>query len=77
MTAMELARGVAILSPIFGLLMMGLAITLRSGVANLSTEQGLRQLAGNFSQLVLRLGIVLVVLVMVQHMVGFRLGLLG
>lgn len=77
MTALELARGVATLSPILALVVMGLAITLQSGEANLSTGQGLRQLVGNASQLIVRLGIVLALLAMVQNLVGFRLGLPG
>ena len=77
MNVLEMAPGVATLSPILALLTMGLAIALRSGEANLSTGQGIRQLVGNASQLVVRLGLVLVVLAMVQNLIGFRLGLLG
>ncbi len=77
MIAMELARGVMILSPILALFAMGLAITLRSGEVNLNSGDGLRQLAGNLSQMLITLVTCLLVLALVQQLVGFRLGLFG
>jgi hypothetical protein len=55
-------KALFVLGPILGLLLVGLVIALRSGVASLSTHQGAERFAGNLSQLLLR-------------MVGYAIGL--
>ena len=54
MNAMELVKAMSVLLPIVGLVVVGFAITLQSGVTNPISHQGLRQvglepLAGRFA----------------------------
>ena len=55
MDAMELVKGMSVLVPILGLTITGLVIMLQSGVTNLKSDQGLRQLASNLSRTLLLL----------------------
>lgn len=59
-----------ILAPIFGLLLLGLVIALRSGVASLSTHQGVERFFGNLSQLLLRVAGYFIGLLMIQRFIG-------
>lgn len=63
-------KAVAVLGPILGLLVLGLVIALRSGVATLSTHQGVERLIGNLSQLLLRMTGYLIGLMALQRLVG-------
>jgi hypothetical protein len=58
--------------PIIFLLIVGAVITLRSGVHDLSTGRGYVQVAGNLSQMMLRVVGYVAVLLAVQHMIGLR-----
>lgn len=70
------AEGVVLLALIVGMLVIGFGLTLRSGVVNSTSSQGLRQLAANFSQTILIVSGCLIVLALIQQLVGQRLGLL-
>ena len=74
MDAMELAKAMWVVVPIVGLVTTGLVVMLRSGVANLKSDQGLRQLAWNLSQTLLLLVGCLVSILAIQQLTGFRLG---
>jgi hypothetical protein len=63
-------KTVAVLGPILGLLLVGLAIALKSGVASLSTHQGMERLIGNLSQLLLRVTGYLIGFLAIQRLVG-------
>ncbi|SIN88960.1 hypothetical protein SAMN05444166_1461 [Singulisphaera sp. GP187] len=63
-------KAILVLAPIFGLLVVGLVIALRSGVASLSTHQGVERLACNLSQLLLRMAGYAVGLFMLQRLIG-------
>ena len=76
MITLELIKALAILGPIATLLVLGLTLTLRSGVASPVNHPGLRQLAGNLSQTVLLLAVCLVGLIALQQLVGFHAGLI-
>lgn len=79
MDAMEFARVVSTLGPIVGLMITGLAITVRSGVVNYSSHQGLRQMAWNLSEAALLLAGCLFCLLFLQQLSGvhIHMGLLG
>lgn len=62
----------AILLPIIVLLSVGTWIALRSGVSDFSTGRNYLQLAGNLSQMVLRIAGYVVVLIVVQYLIGLR-----
>ena len=51
---------------------MGTWIALRSGVGELNTGRDYLQVAGNLSQMVLRIAGYVVVLVVVQYLIGLR-----
>jgi hypothetical protein len=74
MDARELVKAMSVLIPILALVVTGLAITLRSGVDNLKTEKGLRQLACNLSRTFLLLVGCLVGILALQQLAGFRVG---
>jgi hypothetical protein len=62
----------AVLVPIFVLLAAGTWIALRSGVGQLSTDRDYLQIAGNLSQMVLRIATYLVILLVVHYLIGLR-----
>ncbi len=62
----------AILVPIFVLLSVGTWIALRSGVGELTSGRDYLQIAGNLSQMVLRIAGYLVVLLVLQYLIGLR-----
>ena len=74
MDAMELAKAVWVVAPIVGLVTTGLVVMLRSGVTNLKSDQGLRQLAWNLSQTLLLLVGCLVSILAIEQLTGFRMG---
>ncbi|WP_406700233.1 hypothetical protein V5E97_15530 [Singulisphaera sp. Ch08] len=63
-------KAIFVLVPIFGLLLVGLVIALRSGVASLSTHQGVERFVGNLSQLLLRMAGYAIGLHMLQRFIG-------
>ena len=71
MVNLDQLKFIGVLGPIFVLLALGFGLTLRSGVANLSSGQGLRQAAENFSQTVLLVAGVVVILLVLQGVAGF------
>jgi hypothetical protein len=77
MNAMELVKAMSVLLPIVGLVVVGFAITLQSGVTNPISHQGLRQVAWNLSRAVLLLMGWMVSFVVLQQLSGVRMGLLG
>jgi uncharacterized membrane protein (Fun14 family) len=74
MGIIEPLRAILIAGPIIGLLTLGLWLSLRSGVVSLSTGQGQRQLMENLSQMIMLLAVYLVGLILIQQIVGFRIG---
>ena len=65
-------EGYVIVVPILILLCMGTWIALRSGVGELNTGRDYLQVAGNFSQMVLRIAGYVVILLAVQYLIGLR-----
>jgi hypothetical protein len=72
MSLERLSEGILITLPIIFLLIVGAVITLRSGVHDLSTGRGYVQVAGNLSQMILRVFGYVAILLAVQHMIGLR-----
>ena len=68
-------RGLAILVPIALLFVMGFVLAIKSGVLSFSTTAGLRRAGENLSQTVLLLTIWLALLILVQHLVGYRVAM--
>ena len=67
-----LLEGSLILVPIFLLLAVGAFIALRSGVGELHTGRDYLQIAGNLSQMILRVVGYVAILLAVQYMIGLR-----
>ena len=63
-------KAIFVLGPIFGLLFLGLLITLRSGEASVRTHQGAERLASNLSHLLLRMAGYGIGILAVQRLVG-------
>ena len=61
-----------VFGPIAGLLILGLVISLKSGVVDLASAKGLRVIASNFSWLLLRMAGILVGLLAVERLIGVR-----
>ena len=68
---------VLILAPIVGLLLVGVAIALQSGLEAEGTQHARRCLASNFSQLLLRLAGYGVALLAMQRFIGIRMDFTG
>ncbi len=66
---------IAILAPIVGLLLVGVAIALHSGLTKDGTQPTKRCLASTFSQLLLRLAGYGVALLAMQRFIGIRMDL--
>jgi len=64
-----------IVGSILALLLAGLIITLRSGVASLRTYQDRERLAGNLSQMLLRVVCYVAGMMAAQRFIGFPLDL--
>jgi hypothetical protein len=60
------------LVPITLLLVVGVAIAIRSGVQRLATRQDFRQILGNLSQIVLRVLGYVAALLLVNQFIGMR-----
>jgi hypothetical protein len=75
MSLMDRLEGFLILGPIIGLLVLGAVLTLRSGVVNLGSGQGLRRFAANLYQTLLMVGVCLIGMAAIQQFVGLHLHL--
>ena len=73
MSAMSSMKDWCIVISIVGLLIVGVGITLRSGLVESSREQK-SGIAGNLSRLVVALAGYGAFLSMIQHLVGYKLG---
>ena len=65
-------EGSLIIVPILFLLAVGAIIALRSGVGELETGRDYRQIAGNLSQMILRVVGYVAILLAVQYLIGLR-----
>lgn len=66
-------EAVVLFVPALALLGLGMMVSLRSGVANLTTGTGLRQFLGNLSSTFLIIGAMLFALRVAQRLAGFRI----
>jgi hypothetical protein len=65
-------EGSLIIVPILFLLAVGAIIALRSGVGELETGRDYLQIAGNLSQMILRVVGYVAILLAVQYLIGLR-----
>ena len=65
-------EGSLIIVPILFLLAVGAIIALRSGVGELQTSRDYLQIAGNLSQMILRVVGYVAILLAVQYLIGLR-----
>jgi len=65
-------EGFLIIVPILFLLAVGAIIALRSGVGELETGRDYLQIAGNLSQMILRVVGYVAILLAVQYLIGLR-----
>ena len=73
MTGLEqIVSASLIVAPIMVLLTIGGLIALKSGVSHVSTGQDLLKVAGNFSQLLLRVIGYVIALILLQYFIGMR-----
>ena len=72
----NLARSVLFFTPILFLFGLGLGLALRSGVRQLLSGDGVRQLAGNFSRVIVVMTFCMIAVAAVQQYIGvhFTLG---
>jgi hypothetical protein len=68
----KLLEGFLIIVPILFLLAVGAIIALRSGVGELQTGRDYEQIAGNLSQMILRVVGYVAILLAVQYLIGLR-----
>jgi autonomous glycyl radical cofactor GrcA len=68
----QIVSAAVIVVPIIVLLSVGGLIALKSGVTHVSTGQDLLKVAGNFSQLVLRVAGYVIALIVLQYFIGMR-----
>lgn len=73
MSVWDWARVAAILGPVAGLLLLGLWLTLRSGLVGLRPGQGFRRILANASEATFLLAGSLVAMAFAHRIVGFRL----
>jgi hypothetical protein len=68
----KVLEGSLIIVPILFLLAVGAIIALRSGVGELETGRDYLQIAGNLSQMILRVVGYVAILLAVQYLIGLR-----
>jgi len=68
----KVLEGSLIIVPILFLLGVGAIIALRSGVGELETGRDYLQIAGNLSQMILRVVGYVAILLAVQYLIGLR-----
>lgn len=74
MRVIDLLEVVVLVVPVLGLLLLGTAVSLRSGVAKLATGTGVRQLLGNLTSTLFVIVATFLAFLIVQRMAGFHLG---
>jgi hypothetical protein len=67
-------KAVFVIGPIVGLLVLGVFLTLKSGVASLATHQGAERFLGNLSQMMIRLAGYGVGLMALHRFIGLPVG---
>jgi len=67
------ARALLIFGPIMTLFLVGLCVTLRSGVYSVASFDGMRKVAGNFTRTVVLVAGCLLGMAALQQLVGYRL----
>ena len=72
MISARVLEGFAVLASISILIVVGALIALRSGVGELNTGRDYLQIAGNFSQMLLRIVGYVLILMAVQYLIGLR-----
>jgi hypothetical protein len=72
MSLKQVVSVAVVVIPIFGLLTAGGIIALKSGVSHVNSSQDLVKVAGNFSQLLLRVTFYVVGLILLQYCIGMR-----
>jgi len=72
MSPEKVFEGFLIIVPILFLLAVGAIIALRSGVGELQTGRDYLQIAGNLSQMILRVVGYVAILLAVQYLIGLR-----
>jgi hypothetical protein len=72
MSSADAGKIVMVFGPIIGLLVLGSWVSIRSGVVEVASWQGVVRMARNFSQAVALIALCLVVLAVVQQLVGHR-----
>ena len=75
MTTMQALKAFCLLIPVAGLLLMGLWVSMGSGVARLATADGVRKAWANLSHTLLFVAGSMLALFAVQFLVGYRLDL--
>jgi hypothetical protein len=75
MNAWEWVRVCGIFGPIIGLVLVGFALTLRSGVGHLASGSGMKVALANVSRTVLLVAGCLVGLALIQQFVGLKVGM--
>ena len=73
MTTMQALKAVCLFVPITGLILIGLWVSMCSGVARLATVEGVRKAGANLSQTLLFVAGSVLALFAVQFLVGYRL----
>ena len=73
MRVSDWVRSVAILGPIFAMIVLGVVLAARSGVARLASAGGTRRVLDNLSQAAALLGGCLIGLAVIHHLVGQHL----
>ncbi len=74
MSTVKLLGQIWILIPVALLFVAGISLTLQSGHVRLSTSQGLRQMMGNLSSTAIMVSIGLVLMLLAQSVVGYKVG---
>lgn len=72
MSLEQIVSASLVVAPIMVLLTVGGLIALKSGVSQVSTGQDFLRVAGNFSQLLLRVAAYVLGLLLLQYFIGMR-----
>jgi hypothetical protein len=75
MSLLDRLEAYLLLIPIIALFGLGLVLTLRSGVVNVTSGTGMRRVVANLYQTALVVGACLIGLAVIQQMVGLHVGL--
>jgi hypothetical protein len=69
-------KEICIVGSILFLWVLGLGLTLKSGVVHVGTPSGLRRVFANLSQTILLVVVCVLVLAVIQHAIGFHTALM-